>query len=94
MSTAGRLACYSLIALSSMHGEGRNYGRSMVIARQGIAATSQALASQTGAQILARGGSAELPITPRPPMHPLRLADLAGLAEVAEADAREGREPH
>ena len=36
---------------------GRNYGRSMVITRQGIAATSQALASQAGAQILARGGS-------------------------------------
>jgi gamma-glutamyltranspeptidase/glutathione hydrolase len=37
---------------------GRNYGRSMVIARQGIAATSQVLASQAGAQILSRGGSA------------------------------------
>lgn len=40
------------------HGAGRDYGRSMVIARQGIVATSQTLASQTGAQILARGGSA------------------------------------
>src|SRR5487761_1920577 len=38
--------------------EGRNYGRSMVITRQGIAATSQTLASQAGAQILAKGGSA------------------------------------
>lgn len=37
---------------------GRNYGRSMVISQQGIAATSQALASQAGAQILAEGGSA------------------------------------
>jgi gamma-glutamyltranspeptidase/glutathione hydrolase len=37
---------------------GRNYGRSIVVSRQGIAATSQVLASQTGAQILARGGSA------------------------------------
>ena len=37
---------------------GRNYGRSMVIAQQGIVATSQTLASQAGAQILARGGSA------------------------------------
>lgn len=37
---------------------GRNYGRSMVITQQGIAATSQVLASQAGAQILARGGSA------------------------------------
>src|SRR5713226_9762140 len=39
-------------------GFGRNYGRSMVIAQQGIVATSQALASQAGAQILACGGSA------------------------------------
>jgi gamma-glutamyltranspeptidase/glutathione hydrolase len=37
---------------------GRNYGRSIVLARQGIAATSQVLASQAGAQILSRGGSA------------------------------------
>jgi gamma-glutamyltranspeptidase / glutathione hydrolase len=37
---------------------GRNYGRSIVMSQQGIAATSQVLASQTGAQILARGGSA------------------------------------
>jgi gamma-glutamyltranspeptidase/glutathione hydrolase len=37
---------------------GRNYGRSVVISQQGIAATSQVLASQTGAQILAHGGSA------------------------------------
>jgi gamma-glutamyltranspeptidase/glutathione hydrolase len=40
------------------YGQGRNYGRSMVIARQGIAATSQTLASQSAAAILARGGSA------------------------------------
>ena len=44
--------------LSSQAGIGRDYGRSMTITRQGIAATSQILASQTGAQILARGGSA------------------------------------
>src|ERR1700730_2595918 len=44
--------------LISHSGFGRNYGRSMVIARQGIVATSQALASQAGAQILACGGSA------------------------------------
>src|SRR6202040_724065 len=43
-----------------MYGQvlGRNYGRSIVISQQGIAATSQVLASQSGAQILARGGSA------------------------------------
>ncbi len=39
-------------------GYGRSYGRSMVITQQGIAATSQALASQAAAQILAHGGSA------------------------------------
>lgn len=37
---------------------GRNYGRSMVITQQGIVASSNALASQAGAQILVRGGSA------------------------------------
>jgi gamma-glutamyltranspeptidase/glutathione hydrolase len=36
----------------------RSYGRSMVITDRGIVATSQYLASQAGAQILARGGSA------------------------------------
>ena len=39
-------------------GFGRNYGRSLVITQQGVVATSQALASQAGAQILAQGGSA------------------------------------
>ena len=49
-----------LLAMVTMfgQGQGRNYGRSMVISQQGIAATSQTLASQTGAQMLARGGSA------------------------------------
>jgi gamma-glutamyltranspeptidase/glutathione hydrolase len=43
-----------------MYGQvlGRNYGRSIVISQQGIVATSQVLASQSGAQILAHGGSA------------------------------------
>ncbi len=55
-----RIAGLSLVVLSTLHAQaqGRNYGRSMVISQQGIAATSQVLASQTGAQILARGGSA------------------------------------
>jgi gamma-glutamyltranspeptidase/glutathione hydrolase len=39
-------------------GAERDYGRSMVITRQGVVATNQPLASQAGAQILARGGSA------------------------------------
>jgi gamma-glutamyltranspeptidase / glutathione hydrolase len=48
-----------LLLLSMLvHGQGRNYGRSMVITQQGIAATSQTLASSAAAQILARGGSA------------------------------------
>jgi bacterioferritin-associated ferredoxin len=50
-----------------------------------VAACARALAE--------RGGTATLPITPRPPFHPLRLADLAGLADVADADVREGRPP-
>ena len=50
----------SLLELPAVHAQaiGRNYARSMVISQQGIAATSQVLASQAGAQILARGGSA------------------------------------
>ena len=49
------LACAMLFG---QPGIGRNYGRSMVISQDGIAATSQILASQTAAGILARGGSA------------------------------------
>jgi gamma-glutamyltranspeptidase/glutathione hydrolase len=41
-----------------LQAQGRNYARSMVISEQGIVATSQALASEAGAQVLARGGSA------------------------------------
>ena len=41
-----------------------------------------------------RGGTADRPITPRPPFHPLSLHDLAGLAAVAEEDERAGRPPH
>src|SRR6201981_901611 len=53
-----KVAALALATLASAYGEGRNYGRSMVISQEGIAATSQVLASQAGAQILARGGSA------------------------------------
>jgi NAD(P)H-nitrite reductase large subunit len=41
--------------------------------------------------LAARGGSAALPITPRPPVHPVALRDLAGLAQVADDDQRSGR---
>src|ERR1700693_3886404 len=60
VSALTRPACVFLIALVPAfgQGQGRNYGRSMVITQQGIAATSQTLASQSAAQILARGGSA------------------------------------
>jgi gamma-glutamyltranspeptidase/glutathione hydrolase len=44
--------------VAAQPGIGRDYGRSMTISQQGIAATSQILASQAGAQILAQGGSA------------------------------------
>jgi gamma-glutamyltranspeptidase/glutathione hydrolase len=37
---------------------GRSQGRSMVVTKEGIVASEQPLASQAGAQILARGGSA------------------------------------
>jgi gamma-glutamyltranspeptidase / glutathione hydrolase len=40
------------------HSQDRSQARSMVISDRGIVATSQTLASQAGAQVLARGGSA------------------------------------
>ena len=41
--------------------------------------------------LVERGGTAALPITPRPPIHPMALGDLAGLAGIAEDDERSGR---
>src|SRR5919204_6210738 len=41
-----------------MSAQDRSHARSMVITDLGIVATSQTLASQAGAQVLARGGSA------------------------------------
>ncbi|MEY4941233.1 MAG: hypothetical protein RIQ93_2968, partial [Verrucomicrobiota bacterium] len=56
------LACAVITPLfgqgAAHSGLGRDYGRSMVISRQGIAATSQTLASSAAVQILSRGGSA------------------------------------
>lgn len=43
--------------------------------------------------LVERGGSAALPITPRPPIRPLELAHLAGLAAIAAADEASGRPP-
>ncbi len=48
----------SPIAGRPLLAQDRSYGRSMVINEGGIVATSHTLASQAGAQILARGGSA------------------------------------
>lgn len=56
-----RLALFAILLLASgslLFAQDRDYGRSMVITNKGIAATSQYLASQAGAQILAEGGSA------------------------------------
>ena len=49
-----------LLALltSALFAQDRSVARSMTITKRGIVATSQTLASQAGAQILARGGSA------------------------------------
>ncbi len=53
-----RAAMLISVLLTVLKAEGRSYGRSNVISQQGIVATSQVLASQAGAQILAKGGSA------------------------------------
>ena len=47
-----------LVLLSPMFAQDRSHARSMVITQYGITATSYTLASQAGAQVLARGGSA------------------------------------
>src|SRR5690349_13471145 len=55
---SGALCAAALVFTMSSNAQDRTQARSMVISRQGIVATSQTLASQAGAQILARGGSA------------------------------------
>lgn len=57
MRTITLLFVGALITLA-LSAQDRNYGRSMVITPNGIVATSHYLASQAGAQMLARGGSA------------------------------------
>lgn len=54
--TLGWLAVFMLPA--QLLAQGRSQARSMVITQRGIVATSHVLASQAGAQVLARGGSA------------------------------------
>src|SRR5215813_12114326 len=58
MRHIGFLLLFSCAALNAGLCQDRNYGRSMVISDRGIVATSHVLASQAGAQILSRGGSA------------------------------------
>ncbi|HEV2202188.1 MAG TPA: gamma-glutamyltransferase [Bryobacteraceae bacterium] len=58
MRILAALTSLALLPSVPLLAQGRNYGRSMVITQQGIAATSQTLASSAAAQILARGGSA------------------------------------
>lgn len=58
MPLSSRVLAVLFLSVLPILPDGRDYGRSMVIAQQGIVAASQTLASQAGAQILARGGSA------------------------------------
>src|SRR5438876_3138716 len=53
-----RLTFVVVLLISTMSAQDRSHARSMVITRYGIVATSHVQASQAGAQILARGGSA------------------------------------
>jgi gamma-glutamyltranspeptidase/glutathione hydrolase len=52
------LFLFLLMSQLPAHAQDRSQARSMVISDRGIVATSQTLASQAGAQVLARGGSA------------------------------------
>ncbi|HVX66044.1 MAG TPA: gamma-glutamyltransferase [Bryobacteraceae bacterium] len=52
------VVCLCLSLAIECSAQDRSQARSMVISEQGIVATSQTLASQAGAQVLARGGSA------------------------------------
>ena len=52
------IAVYALVFMSPASPQDRSQARSMVITRRGIVATSQTLASQAGAMILAQGGNA------------------------------------
>ncbi|MBM3757597.1 MAG: gamma-glutamyltransferase, partial [Acidobacteria bacterium] len=47
-----------LLASLSLIAQSRDHGRAMTISKHGIVATSQTLASQAGAEVRARGGSA------------------------------------
>jgi len=58
MTRVRLLPAFLALAAVAAWGQNRSQARSMVISRMGIVATSQTLASQAGAQVLARGGTA------------------------------------
>src|SRR5215475_11089262 len=58
MRLTAQLLLISLSLLPLALAQDRSHARSMVVTKFGIVATSHVLASQAGAQILARGGSA------------------------------------
>src|SRR5438094_93485 len=61
ISVAGPEARVTMLALTLVSvaaAQDRSQARSMVLSDRGVVATSQTLASQAGAQILARGGTA------------------------------------
>src|SRR5438132_11083246 len=58
MHNSLRLAFVLALLISTMSAQDRSHARSMVITRYGIVATSHVQASQAGAQILRKGGSA------------------------------------
>ncbi|MCX6591832.1 MAG: gamma-glutamyltransferase [Acidobacteria bacterium] len=53
-----QLVLFLALPAALVHAQERSQARSMVMTDRGIVATSQTLASQAGAQVLARGGSA------------------------------------
>jgi len=58
MSFAARVFLIVLLLVPGVFAQDRSHARSMVVTRYGIVATSHVQASQAGAQILAKGGSA------------------------------------
>jgi gamma-glutamyltranspeptidase/glutathione hydrolase len=58
MSFATRVVLTVVLLTPAVFAQDRSHARSMVVTRYGIVATSHVQASQAGAQILARGGSA------------------------------------
>lgn len=58
MPSSHRITLALVLLSTSMSAQDRSHARSMVVTRYGIVATSHVQASQAGAEILARGGSA------------------------------------